>query len=441
VSHRALHLIFRQVGEASKGLEVGLMALSGVMMGSATFGIYAVVEGVKALIAHFERQRQIALEAAKATVQFWTDALRGNADARKAAGDYATALQKIITNVDTLKQKESEEEAVLKRLIAARLAILAAMEKADLAGAKGDKAEEARINARYGRAKSVIELENEQDEINLKKQHLAEQIEDNEKKEQAMAAAEDAKEAGFPGRTEAGSAEERLPKLTEELAKLQAARMKPEELAALREEVSRRAGEAGFNVTTSGPQESAAGYARRKLSGAENAEQAYSAAQQDYEQSQADIESFKTGTAALAKAVVDATEGFKKAVEAGRTTNAQIATAEAVHEISLGAAKRVGGIQAGAIIQAGGGRDTPLNRSIVSDIYAMEGAAGGRPMDKNQTAMVNHLVAGLQAQGNSHAAILKLLLEMKDLHVDAEKKFTDISAALRKVHGAAPRTF
>src|ERR1035437_3831691 len=32
INHRALHLIFRQVGEGSKGLEVGLMALSGVMM-------------------------------------------------------------------------------------------------------------------------------------------------------------------------------------------------------------------------------------------------------------------------------------------------------------------------------------------------------------------------------------------------------------------------
>jgi len=62
-------------------------------------------------------------------------------------------------------------------------------------------------------------------------------------------------------------------------------------------------------------------------------------------------------------------------------------------------------------------------------------------MDANQTAMVNHLVAGLRAQGNSQAAILKLMLEMKDLHVGAEKKFTDISAALQRVQGAAPRTY
>jgi hypothetical protein len=393
------------------------------------------------LIDHFARQKEIAIEAAKATVQFWTDALKGNADARKAAEDYATALQKIITNVDTLKQKEGEEEAVLKRLFAARLAILAALEKADLAAAKGDKAEEARITARYGRAKSAIELENEQDEINLKKQHLAEQTADAMKKEQAMAAAEKAKEAGAPGRSEASSAEARLPKLTEELATLQAARMKPEELAALREEVSRRAGEAGFNATPSGPQESAAGYARRKLSGAENAEQAFSAAQQDYEQSQADIESFKTGTAALAKAVDEATEVFKKAIDAARATNAQIATAEAVHGVNVGAAETVSGIKAGEIIQAGGGRDTPLNRSIVADIYALQGAAGGRPMDANQTQMVNHLIAGLQAQGNSYKTILDLVNEMKDMHIDAEKQFADVSAALHRIQGASPRIY
>ena len=103
--------------------------------------------------------------------------------------------------------------------------------------------------------------------------------------------------------------------------------------------------------------------------------------------------------------------------------------------------KTVNGIKAGEIIQAGGGRDTPLSRSIVSDIYAMEGAAGGRPMDANQTTMVNHLLAGLRAQGNSNNTILALLNEMKDMHVDAEQKFHDIAAALRLIQGNAPRIY
>ena len=339
VSHRALHLIFGQIGEASKGLEVGLMALSGVMMGSLTFGIYAVVEGVRALIGHFERQREIALEAAKATVQFWTDSLQGSADARQAAADYAEALAKIITNVDTLKQKEGEEGAVLKTVLEQRLKILDAERQAEIAAAKGDKEEEARINARYGQRKSDVELQNEEAEIDLKKSHLAEQTADAMKKEQAAAASEKAKEAGAPGRAEASAAEARLPKLTEELAKLQAARMSPDELAALREEVKRSAGEAGsVYVPGSGMQESAAGTARRRLREAEDADQAYSAAQQEYEQSQADIERFKSGTAALAKGAADAVRELGKAVETARATADEIAKAEAVHGVNVDAA-------------------------------------------------------------------------------------------------------
>jgi hypothetical protein len=442
VSHRALHLVFGQIGQASKGLEVGLMAVSGVMMGSLSFGVYAAAAAVRMLIGHFEKQKEIALSAAKATVQFWTDALQGNADARKAADDYAAALHKIITNVDTLKQTESEEAAVLKNVAQQRLKIIDAERQAEIAAAKGDKEEEARINARFGQHKSDVELQNEQNEIDLKKRHLEEQATDAMKKEQASAAAEKAKEAGAPGRSEATAAEARLPKLTEELATLQAARLKPDDLAALREEVKRRAGESGsFVVPGSGAQESAAGSARRRLRGGEAAEQAYSAAQQEFEQSQADVEGFKSDTAALTKAADDAMGELSKAVETARATSVEIGKSESVHAVNLDAADSIKGIKAGGIIQAGGGHDNPLNRGIVADIWAMEGAGQGQAMSPNQTAMVNHLVAGLRAQGNSQATILKLLTEMKDLHIDADKKFADISASLRQVHGAAPRIY
>lgn len=442
ISHRALHLIFGKIGEASKGLEVGLMALSGVMMGSVTFGIYAVGMALQALIAHFKRQKEIALEAAKVTVQFWTDALQGSADARKAAADYAEAMQKIIANVDALKQKEGEEEAVLKKVAEQRLKILDAERQAEIAAAKGDAEEEARINARYGQRKSDIELQNEEAQIELKKSHLAEQTADAMKKERAAAAAEKAKEAGAPGRTEASAAEARLPKLIEEMASLQAARMKSKDLAALREEVKRSAGEAGsVYVPGSGMQESAAGTARRRLREAEDAEQAYSGAQQEFEQAQADVERFKSDTAALAKAVTDATGDLGKAVETARATAAEIGKAEAVHGVDVDAANTIKGIKAGEIIRAGGGRDNAQSRSVVSDTWAMEGAGQGQAMTPNQTAMVNHLIASLRAQGNSQATILKLLLEMKDLHVNAEKKFEDISASLQRIHGTSPRIY
>ena len=436
ISHRALHLIFKQVGEASRGLEVGLMAVSGIMMGSLTFGIYAASTAIKLLIGHFEKQKELALEAAKATVQFWTDVLQGNADARKAAEDYAEALQKIMSNVDALKQKETEEEGVLKRIAEQRLKILDAELQAELAGAKGDKEEEARINARYSRRKSDLELQNEQDEINLNKQHFAEQAADALKKERAAEAAEKAKEAGAPGRSEAVAAEARLPNLTAELAKLQAARMNPTELAALKEEVTRRAGESNYAANPAGGVSiTAAGAARARLSEAQNAEKAYSTAQQDYVNAQADIERFKKGTADLAKAVEDATGHLNKSVTAARATSAKIAKAEAIHDMNMQAAGIISGIQAGTVIHAAGAPDNRLSRSVVSDIRAMEGLSQGQRMDSNQTEMINHLVAGLRAQGASQQTINNLLLEMKDMHVDAARKFQDIWAALKQVKG------
>jgi hypothetical protein len=54
-------------------------------------------------------------------------------------------------------------------------------------------------------------------------------------------------------------------------------------------------------------------------------------------------------------------------------------------------------------------------------------------MDAKQTEMINHLVAGLRAQGASQATINGLLLEMKDLHVTAAQKFTDIWRELGQV--------
>ena len=431
ISHHGLHLIFRQVGEASKSLEIGMMALTGVMTGSLMFGVYAVIAAVKALAEHFQKQKEVALEAAKATVQFWTDALQGNADARKAAADYADALQKIINNVDTLKEKESQEEAVLRRVAEQRLKILDAQRQAEIAAAKGDKEEEARINARYGQRKTDIELQNEEAEINLKKQHLDEQTRNAYRWQQVADDVEEAKKGGAPGREEASAAEQRSAKLNGEMAKLQAARMDPKDLAELRKEVARRAGEPSSGVSGA---ISTAGVKRDQLYRAEVAEEAYGAAQQEYEQAQADIERFKTGTAKLAKAVEEALQELGKAAAAARATGAEIGKDEAAHKVNVDAGNVIRQIKAGEIIQAGGAPDNPLSRSVVSDIQAMEALGGGQRMDAKQTEMINHLVAGLRAQGTSQATINGLLSEMKDMHVDAATKFKDIWAELRQVH-------
>jgi hypothetical protein len=428
-------LIFRQVGEASKGLEVGMMALTGVMMGSVTFGIYAVVGAVKALIDHFAKQKEIALAASAATVQFWTDALQGHAEARKAAEDYAGAMKKILDNVDALKTKEVEEETILKHILDARLKILEAQRQADVAAAKGDKEEEARINARYGQRKSNIELENEQTEINLKKRQLDDQSADARRKELVTQAAEKAKEAGAPGRDEALSAERRQDDLTKELATLQAARMKPADLEHWRSEAARLEGLRQSGSLLWDPLV-ASGYGSEVMKQAKKgnqAEQAFFAASQEYEQNAADIDRYKKGTKALADAVEEAVKEFNKSLEAARATRAEIGKDEAVHGVNVDAANTIKRIKEGEIIQAGGAPDNPLSRSVVSDIQAMEALGAGQRMDAKQTEMINHLVAGLRAQGASQATINGLLLEMKDLHVTAAQKFTDIWRELGQV--------
>src|SRR5664280_2915274 len=143
---------------------------------------------------------------------------------------------------------------------------------------------------------------------------------------------------------------------------------------------------------------------------------------------------FKTGTAALAKGVEEALGEFNKAIGAARATSSGIAKDEAVHGVNLDAANTINRIKEGGAIRAAGAPDNPLSRSVVADIHAMEGAGQGQRMDSNQTEMINHLVAGLRAQGNSQATINGLLREMKDMHVDTTQKIEDIWDAVRRTH-------
>ncbi len=438
ISHRALHVIFNQVGVASKELEFGLVALSGVMLGSVTFGAYALGEAIRLLTEHFKKQKEAALEAAKATVQFWTDSLQGNADARKAAADYAESMEKIFRRTDALKESETEEEAVLKRVGQERLKIMEAERQAEIAKAGGDKAEEARINARYGQKKSDIELDNELAEIDLKKVHLNDQLADAAAKERALRAAERAKEGGAEGRTEASLAEERLPALTTEIATLQAARLKPADMTALQAEVARRAGEASFATLPNGVMQlTAAGSARSQLEAANAAEEAYSAAQQEFEQAKADVERFKTGTEALAKAVEEATKEFNAAADAAKATGAEIGKAEAAYQAGAAGSAAISGVRADRIASLVGANPSGLTRTLVSDIDALGGLAEGRTMDAKQTANINALLGALHAARNSGEAINALLMELKDIHVDDQKKFNDLWVALRQVRAQA----
>ena len=101
----------------------------------------------------------------------------------------------------------------------------------------------------------------------------------------------------------------------------------------------------------------------------------------------------------MAKAVQDATQDFSRAVETARATKSAIGIAESVHEVNAGAAEAVKRIQARQVIQKAGVPDSGLSQNLMLDIQAMEGAGGGERMSKAQTEMINHLVAGLAAQG------------------------------------------
>ena len=435
LSHRGLHLMLRQVGEASKGLEIGLMALTGVMMGSGTFAIYAVVTALQALMEHFKQSKEAAVESAKATVDFWMAAVTGKEDAIKAAKDYAEALHKIITNVDTLKQKESEEEAVLKAVLADRLKILEASRQAEIAAAKGDKEEEARINARYGGYKDDAELDAAQREIDLKKKQAAEQTADAMGKENKLNAAQAAQQKATAAGTPLSVVESKdaLPKLEKTLQEAQSSVLpgaKREELEGFIKWWN------GLNAVQRAEmplQVAKATAATKMLSDDREARDTVETTKKEIENRKKVVNAYEANNAKLAKAVTDATAAFEKAVQTVRATEADIAKSQAVQRVNVDAANVIKGIRDKEIIQGAGAPDNPLSRSVVADIHAMQGLAEGHAMDAKQTEMINHLLSGLRAQGASQATINGLLLQMRDLHVDAQKTFEDIWRELRQL--------
>jgi hypothetical protein len=441
-THRALHMILGQLGETSKTAEIGMAALAGVMMGSMSFGAMAVVQRVRMVIDHFAQLKAKALEVSKATVEMWQDMVKSGTDAREVLENYNEALEKIITNVDTLKKKESEESAVLKMALELRLKILDAERQAEIAKARGDKEEEARVNARYGRRKSETEFENEAAEIALKERHLGEQISEGAKRQSAADAAAAAKATGAPGREEANAAEAGLPKLEEELVKLQAARMKPADLAALKTWVAKDA-ELLKNGDPSILAMGALGIPQAKvaqLKKANEAEQAYNAAQQEYEQAQADIKHYKDGTKKLADAVEHATEALGKIVEEARATEAEISKAKAVHGVNVDAAATIKGVQDKAEIEMAGGRYNPASRKVMEEVRAMAATADGQRMSGQDTAYFNNLLAAARDAHKEDMA-KAVIAELKSLHVDEAKKWEDLSRAISEIRQGQGREF
>jgi hypothetical protein len=199
--------------------------------------------------------------------------------------------------------------------------------------------------------------------------------------------------------------------------------MKPETLAALREEVEKIAGRSVYDVMG----EDIGQQKRNELVTAEKHEQAYSAAQQEYGQGQADIERFKKGTEKLAKAVEEATAFFTKAIEAERATKGEIGKLEATHGVNVAGAGDIKGVEDKALIEGAGGFYNPANQTVLDKARGLGGA--GQDNDYfNQLSAVAHS----EGKDKMFAAVLAA---MKNADDNDEKRWALLAALIKDLQG------
>ena len=201
--------------------------------------------------------------------------------------------------------------------------------------------------------------------------------------------------------------------------------------------MARRTGEPSSGVSGA---ISTAGVKRDQLYRAEVAEEAYGAAQQEYEQAQADIKRYKDGTKKLADAVEHATEALGKIVEESRATEAEISKAKGVHGVNVDAAATIQGVQDKAEIEMAGGRYNPASRKVMEEVRAMAATADGQRMSGQDTAYFNNLLAAARDAHKEDMA-KAVIAELKSLHVDEAKKWADLSQAIREIRSQRSELF
>ena len=445
MSHRALHLLLRQVGQGSKEAELAMTALSGVMMGSTMFGVYALAEGVRLLGEHFRKVKDAALEEAHVITTMWTSGLDQAAEARKAMENYSEALDKAASGHNALAQKEAQDQALLKNEIALRKELLETMMQAELAQAKGDKDEEERIRQRYGHQKQEVDLQAQMIELLHQRRVVDERSADAEEKRQAARLAamriKVAPDLMSPSPGESKLAEEWLAQNQKSLDTAQVARLKPADLESLRTEVERRKGEEAYIANPSGNMTiTRAGAAREELDKAEKAEAAYSGLQQEFERNRAIVETFHREMDRLNKAAAEATQKMTEAANAEAAAQAEVAKLEALYQQNRDALRERQAVQAVPIIRQAGFEPSPLAQSAVHDIWSLMGTARGERMSGGDTEMVNALLNGIatvqHARGQSDQRVTQLInrlvAEIRDPHVELTKKLQDVLNALHQ---------
>ena len=438
MSHRALHLLLRQVGEASKGAEIGLTLLSGVMMGSAMFAVRALAEGVRLLTEHFAKEKEKAMEAANVTVQFWTDTLQGSADARTAADEYITALSSIGTKVDELKKKEGEETEVLKLAAAQRLNIIEAERLAEIAMAKGNKEEEARINARYARIKTGAELENEQAGIGLMKGHLGEQSAATIMSKAVADATERAKEAGMQPNRLVNESKEVMKDLEKQLKEQKTKQLSDFDRTEMTDYLNDYNANASKRVMYS-PTWIKARAAQMALYDDKNARESEAGLTQEIVNRSKIIEEHETRTRHLTEAADKAKKEYEENKKLEQATKAEIGNAEAAHRVNVDASAATSVVQAWPVIKAAGAPNTPQTQNIMADILALGGADKNHHLSAGEMHNINALMDGISvvqhAKGQTDAQVAALIRHLvalsKDQHVDIAQKFAEVWEALR----------
>src|SRR5262249_53996529 len=141
IKSRDMHKIMHELNHIAPGLGSAFRAA----FNPASLGILAFIFVLQQVKKVLDESKQAAEEHARASVAQWEAQRQAVMDAKTAADEYAEAISKIGTNVDTLKQKEDNELATLNAILEARKKILDAQEAAELAAAKNNPIAQAEI--------------------------------------------------------------------------------------------------------------------------------------------------------------------------------------------------------------------------------------------------------------------------------------------------------
>lgn len=162
ISHRALHQVLHLIGRES-GPEAAA-ALSG-LAAAGTGNILLLIMAVKELFEWLKKIHEEEKAAADAIQAKWEATREALSDAAQSADDLEAALTKASKPVDAIKSSFEAQNKLLEAQIEDHKKILEALEKEELAAAKGDKQKEDAIRRRFDDLKKNYDLAAEQQKL------------------------------------------------------------------------------------------------------------------------------------------------------------------------------------------------------------------------------------------------------------------------------------